>query len=50
MQTHFLHAVHFFPIFFTIHVGIASYFLCFFWYLRKGPTRVKFGTRTQAAI
>ena len=32
----FLHTVHcFFPIVFTINIGIGSYFLCFYWYLKK---------------
>ena len=29
-----------FSIFFTINVGIGSYFLCFYWYLKKDVTRV----------
>ena len=38
-----------FSIFFTINVGIGSYFLCFYWYLKKydiGVGTCKFGTRT----
>ena len=33
-----LHIVFF--IFLTINVGIGSYFLCFYWYLKKDATRV----------
>ena len=39
-----------FSIFFTINVGIGSYFLCFYWYLKKDVICVKFGTRTQITI
>ena len=39
-----------FSIFFTINVGIGSYFLCFYWYLKKDVICVKFGTRTQTTI
>ena len=35
---------------FTIIVGIGSYFLYFYWYLKKDVTRVMFGTRTQTTI
>ena len=37
-------------IFFTINVGIGSYFLYFHWYLKKDVICVKFGTRTQTTI
>ena len=36
-----------FSIFFTINVGIGSYFLYFHWYLKKDATRIRFGTRTE---
>ena len=39
-----------FSIFFTINVGIGSYFLYFHWYLKKDVICVKFGTRTQTTI
>ena len=39
-----------FSIFFTINVGIGSYFLCFYWYLKKDVIFVKFGTCTQTTI
>ena len=44
----FLHAVHYF-IFktFAIIIGIGSYFLYFYWYLRKDVICVKFGIHTQ---
>ena len=37
-------------IFFTINVGIGSYFLYFHWYLKKDVTRNTFGIRTQRII
>ena len=37
-------------IFFTINVGIGSYFLYFHWYLKKYVICVNFGTRTQTTI
>ena len=39
-----------FSIFFIINVGIGSYFLCLYWYLKKDVIRVKFGTHTQTTI
>ena len=39
-----------FSIFFTINVGIDSYFLCFYWYLKKDVICVKFGTCIQTTI
>ena len=39
-----------FSISFTINVGIGSYFLCFYWYLKKCVICVKFGTCTQTTI
>ena len=39
-----------FSISFTINVGIGSYFLCFYWYLKKDVIFVKFGTCTQTTI
>ena len=39
-----------FSIFFTINVGIGSYFLYFHWYLKKDIICVKFGTHTQTTI
>ena len=39
-----------FSIFFTIKVGIGSYFLYFRLYLTRDATRVKFSTRTQTKI
>ena len=39
-----------YSIFFTINVGIGSYFLYFHWYLKKDVICVKFGTRTQTTI
>ena len=36
-----------FSIFFTVSIGIGSYFLCFYWYLKKDVTRAKFGTCTR---
>ena len=39
-----------FSIFFTIKVGIGSYFLYFHLYLTRDATRVKFSTRTQTKI
>ena len=36
-----------FSIFFTINVGIATYFVYFHWYLKKDVTRVESGSRTQ---
>ena len=40
----------FFSIFVTINVGIASYFLCFYWYLKIDVICVKFGTHTETKI
>ena len=37
-------------VFFTINIGIGSYFLYFYWYIKKDITRIKFGTRTQPTI
>ena len=39
-----------FSIFFTINVGIGSYFLCLYWYLKKDVICVKFCTHTQTRI
>ena len=39
-----------FSIFFTFNVGIGSYFLCLYWYLKKDVICVKFGTHTQTTI
>ena len=39
-----------FSIFFTINVGIDSYFLCFYRYLKKDVIGVNFGTRIQTTI
>ena len=39
-----------FSIFFTINVEIDSYFLCFYWYLKKDVICVKFGTCIQTTI
>ena len=39
-----------YSIFFTINVGIGSYFLYFHCYLKKDITCVKFGTHTQITI
>ena len=39
-----------FSIIFTVNIGIGSYFLCFYWYLKKDVVCVKFGTRTQTTI
>ena len=39
-----------FSIILTIGIGIGSYFLYFYWYLKKDVTRVKFGTHTQTKI
>ena len=36
-----------FSIIFTVNIGIGSYFLCFYWYLKKDVTRVTFGTCTR---
>ena len=36
-----------FSIFFAVNIGIGSYFLCFYWYLKKDVTRVKFVTCTR---
>ena len=36
--------------FFTINVGLGSYFLYFYWYLKKDVTRVNLDTRTQTTI
>ena len=33
-----------FSIIFTVNIGIGSYFLCFYWYLKKDVVCVKFGT------
>ena len=37
----------FFLIFFTINVGIGTYFVYFHWYLKKDVIRIKFGIHTQ---
>ena len=39
-----------FSILFTFNIGIGNYFLCFYWYLKKDVTRVRFGTCTQTTI
>ena len=39
-----------FSIFFTINVGIGSYFLCFYWYLKEYVICVESNTRTQTTI
>ena len=39
-----------FSIIFAINIGIGTYFLYFYWYLKKDVTRIKFGTCTQTAI
>ena len=39
-----------FSMLFTINYGIGSYFLCFYWYLKKDVICVKFGTCTQTTI
>ena len=39
-----------FSMFFIINYGIGSYFLCFYWYLKKDVICVKFGTCTQTTI
>ena len=39
-----------FSIIFTINVGIGTYFLYFYCYLKKDVTRVNFGTRIQTTI
>ena len=39
-----------FPILFAINVGIGTYFLYFYWYLKKDATRFKFGIHTQTTI
>ena len=39
-----------FSIIFLVNHGIGSYFLCFYWYLKKDAICVKFGTHTQATI
>ena len=39
-----------FSIIFTVNIWIGSYFLCFYWYLRKDVICVKFGTHTQTTI
>ena len=36
-----------FSIIFAVNIGIGSYFLCFYWYLKKDVTRVTFGTCTR---
>ena len=39
-----------FSIIFTVKIGISSYFLCLYWYLKKNVISVKFGTCTQTTI
>ena len=39
-----------FSMFFTINVGIGSFFLYFHWYLKKDVASVKFGTPPQTTI
>ena len=39
-----------FSIIFTISVGIATYFVYSYWYLKNDVTRIKFGTHTQKTI
>ena len=39
-----------FSIYFTFNVGIGSYFLCFYWHLKKDVICIEFGTRTQTTI
>ena len=39
-----------FSILFAINVGIGTYFLYFYWYLKKDATRFKFGIHTQTTI
>ena len=39
-----------FSIFFTISTGIATYFACFYWYLKKDDACVMLDTRTETAI
>ena len=39
-----------FSIIFTINIGIATYFVYWYCYLKKDVTRVGFGTRTQTII
>ena len=34
-------------IIFTVNIEIGSYFLCFYWYLKKDVTSVKFSTCTR---
>ena len=36
-----------FSIAFTVNVGIGTYFIYFYWYLKKDVICVKFGTYTQ---
>ena len=40
----------FFLVICTINIGIGSYLVCFYWYLKKDAIRVKFGTGTQTTI
>ena len=35
---------------FTVNIGIGSYFLCFYWHLKKDVICVKLGTHTQTII
>ena len=39
-----------FSIFFTISIGIAIYFACFYWYLKKDDACVMLDTSTDATI
>ena len=39
-----------FPILFTINVGIVTYFIYFYWYLKKDAARIKFDIHTQTTI
>ena len=39
-----------FSIIFTISIGIATYFVYSYWYLKNDVTRIKFGTHTQKTI
>ena len=39
-----------FSIIFTVNIGIAGYFVCFCWFLKKDVIFVKFGIRTQTTI
>ena len=39
-----------FSIIFAINIGIGTYFIYSYWYLKKDVTRVKFGTYNQTTI